>query len=159
MKLKRINLLILFIIFLSKPLILFSDEYKGLCGEEKCILKINANQIESTYGNIPITRVSLWGGGGTSRQSTATGVATTVIFGPLGLLGFTAKNHDYNFFINGYDRMGEEVSIQIKFKNDKPAKRFINEMILLTRLGMGQERSIEEIELMEKNKKKLEPLK
>ena len=67
-----------------------------------------------------------------------TGVATTILFGPIGLLGFMAKNHDFNFIVNGYDNNGKKTTLNVQFKNDKPAKRFINEMQMLTKLGMGQ---------------------
>ena len=37
----------------------------------------------------------------------------------------------------------------IQFKNDKPAKRFINEMQMITGLGMGQLRTAQEIKNLE----------
>ena len=80
-----------------------------------------------------------------------TGVATTIVFGSIGLLGFLAKNHDFNFMVNGYDDNGRKTTLNVQFKNDKPAKRFINEMQLIANLGMGQTRTAKEIIAAEAN--------
>ena len=122
-----------------------AGSYQALCGGAKCTINVGADQISSPYGSIPTNRVTNWGGGGDSSTQVGTGVATTILFGPIGLLGFLAKNHDFNFLINGYDLEGRKMSIQLQFKNDKPAKRFINEMQMVTQLGMGQTRSASEI--------------
>ena len=119
--------------------------YEALCGGTKCTVYISASEIRSPYGSIKPQRVTDWGGGGDSNTSVGTGVATTVLFGPIGLLGFLAKNHDFNFMINGYDDAGRKTSLNIQFKNDKPAKRFVNEMQMVTKLGMGQTRTAKEI--------------
>ena len=71
-------------------------------------------------------RITDWGGGGDSNTSVGTGVAITILFGPIGLLGFLAKNHYFNFMINGYDDNGRKTLLNIQFKNDKPAKRLVN---------------------------------
>lgn len=123
----------------------FAGSYEALCGGTKCTVFVGANEIRSPNGSIPPERVTDWGGGGDSSTSVGTGVATTILLGPLGLLGFLAKNHDFNFLINGYDRQGRRTSLSIQFKNDKPARRFINEMQLITGLGMGQVRTAQEI--------------
>ena len=122
-----------------------AGSYQALCGGAKCTINVGSDQISSPYGSIPTNRVTNWGGGGDSSTQVGTGVATTILFGPLGLLGFLAKKHDFNFLINGYDSDGKKASIQLQFKNDKPAKRFINEMQMVTQLGMGQTRSASEI--------------
>lgn len=119
--------------------------YEALCGGTKCTVYISVSEIRSPYGSIKPQRVTDWGGGGDSNTSVGTGVATTVLFGPIGLLGFLAKNHDFNFMINGYDDTGRKTSLNIQFKNDKPAKRFVNEMQMVTKLGMGQTRTAKEI--------------
>ena len=111
----------------------------------KCTVYINASEIRSPFGSIKPQRVTDWGGGGDSSTAVGAGIATTVIFGPIGLLGFLAKNHDFNFMVNGYDDSGRKTSLSIQFKNDKPAIRFINEMQLITKLGMGQTRTAKEI--------------
>ena len=114
-------------------------------GGAKCTINVGADQIGSPYGSIPTNRVTNWGGGGDTETQVGTGVATTILFGPIGLLGFLAKKHNFNFSINGYDSDGKKASIQLQFKNNKPAKRFINEMRMVTQLGMGQTRSASEI--------------
>ena len=125
--------------------------YEALCGGTKCTVIVGPDQISSPYGTIPTNRVTNWGGGGDSSTQVGTGVATTILFGPIGLLGFLAKKHDFNFLINGYDSEGKKSSITLQFKNDKPAKRFINEMQLVTQLGMGQTRTAKEIMAAEAN--------
>ena len=106
---------------------------------------VGPDSISSPYGSIPTNRVTNWGGGGDTSTQVGTGVATTILFGPIGLLGFLAKKHDFNFVVNGYDADGKKASISLQFKNDKPAKRFINEMQQVTQLGMGQTRTAKEI--------------
>ena len=127
----------------------FAGSYEAICGGTKCTVFVGASDIRSPYGSIPPERVTDWGGGGDSSTSVGTGVATTILLGPIGLLGFMAKNHDFNFVVNGYDRQGRKVSLSIQFKNDKPAKRFINEMQMITGLGMGQLRTAQEIKNLE----------
>ena len=119
--------------------------YEALCGGTKCTVYLSASEIRSPFGSIKPQRVTDWGGGGDSSTSVGTGVATTIILGPIGLLGFLAKNHDFNFIVNGYDNNGKKTTLNVQFKNDKPAKRFINEMQMLTKLGMGQTRTAKEI--------------
>ncbi len=136
----------------------YAGDYKGLCGGTKCYVSVNPEAISSPYGSIPTGRVTSWGGGGESTTSVGTGVATTIFFGPLGLLGFLAKNHDFNFVINGYDDQGKKTSMQIQFKNEKPAKRFIQEMGMVTGLGMGQRRSAKQIRTNERRLDRLDGL-
>ena len=127
----------------------FAGSYQALCGGSKCTVNVNSEFISSPYGSIPVSRVTSWGGGGDSSTSVGTGVATTILFGGIGLLGFLAKNHDYQFTINGYDVDGRKTSMQIQFKNSKPAKRFMNEIPVVTGLGMGQRRTAAEIRAIE----------
>jgi hypothetical protein len=122
-----------------------AGSYQALCGGANCTIIVSGDQISSPYGSIPTNRVTNWGGGGNSSTQVGTGVATTLLLGPIGLLGFLAKKHDFNFLINGYDQEGKKTSIQLQFVNDKPAKRFINEMQMVTQLGMGQTRSASQI--------------
>lgn len=126
-----------------------AGSYQALCGGAKCTVHVSATEIRSPFGTIPTTRVTNWGGGGDSNTSVGTGVATTVLFGPLGLLGFLAKNHDFNFLVNGYDANGKKTSISVQFKNDKPARRFVDEMAQVTGIGMGQTRSASDIKKLE----------
>lgn len=127
------------------PALSLAGSYQALCGGTKCTVIVGPDTISSPYGSIPTNRVTNWGGGGDTSTQVGTGVATTILFGPVGLLGFLAKKHDFNFVINGYDADGKKASISLQFKNDKPAKRFVNEMRQVTQLGMGQTRSAKEI--------------
>ena len=111
----------------------------------KCNVFVSSEVITSPYGSIPTARVTNWGGGGDSITAVGTGVATTIFFGPLGLFGFLSKKHEYDFLINGYDEEGKKISMEFSFKNDKPAKRLINELQMTTQLGMGQTRTAKEI--------------
>ncbi len=122
-----------------------AGNYSAICGGMKCNIFVSPEVITSPYGSIPTSRVTNWGGGGDSTTSVGTGVATTIFLGPIGLLGFLAKKHDYSFLINGYDEDGKKASMQFSFKNDKPAKRLINELQMTTQLGMGQTRTAKEI--------------
>lgn len=127
------------------PMAGWAASYSALCGGVTCTVSITPDMITSPYGEIPPSRVTYWGSSGESKTSVGTGVATTLLFGGIGLLGFLAKNHQYNFTINGFDTEGKKTSIQIEFKNDKPAKQLVGELTAFTGLGMGQTRSAEEI--------------
>ena len=122
-----------------------ASEVQALCGGVKCTVSITPDLISSPYGQIPPARVTYWGSSGDSKTSVGTGVATTILFGGIGLLGFLAKNHQYNFTINSFDAEGKKASMQIEFKNDKPAKQLMSELTAFTGLGMGQTRTAEEI--------------
>ena len=122
-----------------------AGSYDALCGGVKCIVTVTPDAISSPYGEILSSRVTYWGSTGDSSTSVGTGVATTILFGGIGLLGFLAKNHEYSFTVNGFDADGKKVSMQLAFKNDKPAKRLMAELSSVTGLGMGQTRTAEEI--------------
>ena len=122
-----------------------ASEFQALCGGVKCTVSLTPELISSPFGQIPPSRVTYWGSSGDSKTSVGTGVATTLLFGGIGLLGFLAKNHQYNFTINGFDSEGKKASMQVEFKNDKPAKLLMSELTAFTGLGMGQTRSAEEI--------------
>ena len=116
-----------------------------MCGETKCTVNINGRQINTPLGSIPAKRVTQWGLTGKSKTNISTGVWTTVLFGPIGLLGFTAKHSDYNFLVNGYNKQGDKTSLQFKFKNNKPVESLMQEMPMVTGIGMGEIRTALEI--------------
>lgn len=120
-------------------------------GGVKGAVLVNATEISSPFGRIPAKRVTFWSNSGDSKTSVGTGVATTLLFGGIGLLGFLAKNHQYNFTVNGFDATGNNVSMQFEFKNDRPAKLLMQEMAAVTGLGMGQTRTAEDIIVAEQN--------
>ena len=119
--------------------------YQAMCGEMKCNVNINGKQVSTPMGTIPAKRVTQWGLTGKSKTNISTGLGTTILLGPIGLLGFFAKHHNYNFLINGYNTQGKKTSIQFSFKNNKPVERLITEMSAVTGLGMGEIRTAFEI--------------
>ena len=147
----RVSSLVAISAIVSTPALSLAGSYQALCAGTKCGVIVGPDTISSPYGSIPTNRVTNWGGGGDTSTQVGTGVATTVLFGPIGLLGFLAKKHDFNFVINGYDSDGKKASISLQFKNDKPAKRFVIEMQQVTQLGMGQTRTAKEIMAAESN--------
>ncbi|MEB3334360.1 MAG: hypothetical protein VKP70_05185 [Cyanobacteriota bacterium] len=129
-----------------------AGQFEALCGGAKCSILVTPDEIVSPYGTLPTSRVTYWGNTGESKTSVGTGVATTILLGGIGLLGFLAKNHEYNYYINGYDASGRKVAMQFVFKNDKPAKVMMQELTAYTGLGMGQTRSVDDIKAAEKGK-------
>lgn len=127
------------------PMSSWAGTYSALCAGVDCSITLAPDLIKSPYGEIVPTRVTYWGSVGDSKTSVGTGVATTILFGGIGLLGFLAKNHQYDFTINGFDAEGKKVTMQIQFKNDKPAKQMMSELTTFTGLGMGQTRTVQEI--------------
>ena len=119
--------------------------YEALCGGFECRVTVTPDKIISPFGVIPPRRVTSWGGAGDSSTSIGTGVATTLLLGPVGLVGFFAKDHDFDFLVSGYNEKGENTYLQIQFKNNKPAKKFASEMFQVTGLGMGETRSVDDI--------------
>lgn len=131
------------------PSVSFAGQYEALCGGTNCTVVVTPTEISSPFGAIPAKRVTYWGNSGESKTSVGTGVATTLLFGGIGLLGFLAKNHQYNFTVNGFDAAGKSISMAFEFKNDKPAKLLMQELVVVTGLGMGQTRTAEEIKAAE----------
>ncbi len=82
---------------------------------------------------------------GETKSDVSTGLITTVALGPLGMLGFLNDKHSYTFNLNGYDQYGNKNSLNIHFLNDKPAKKFIREIELVSGLALGQRRSAKQI--------------
>lgn len=124
-----------------------AGQYEALCSGTKCTVVVSPTEIASPFGSIPAKRVTYWGNTGDSKTSVGTSVT---LFGGIGLLGSLAKNQQYIFTINGFDAAGKSVSMSFEFKNDKPAKRLMQEMVEVTGLGMGQTRTVEEIRAAER---------
>lgn len=129
-----------------------AGQYEALCGGVRCTVTVSPDLIRSPLGSIPPSRVTYWGSTGDSKTSVGTGVATTILFGGIGLLGFLAKNHQYNFTINGFDDQGRKASMQLEFKNNVPAKQLMAELASVTGLGMGQTRTAQDILAAEQGK-------
>ena len=124
--------------------------YEAKCGNAECVITLSDLEIVTPYGVIPTSRVANWGGSGSTNTDLILGAAATYLLGPAGLVGFLAKTHEYNYAITGYDRDGNRTSVQIRFLNSKPANAFVQEMLVVTGLGMGQTRTATQIKELEK---------
>ena len=136
-------------VILMVPSSALAGSYKALCEGVRCTVNVSTQGIRSPQGSIPASRISYWSVNGESSTSVGTGVATTILFGGIGLLGFLAKNHDFDFTVDGYDEEGKKVALQFKFINNKPVKRLTSELYRVSGLGMGRQRSIAEIKAIE----------
>ncbi len=132
-------------LFLISTAALQAGTYEAMCGETKFTVNINGQPINTPLETIPAKRVTQWGLTGKSKTNISTGVWSTVLLGPIGLLGFAAKHSDYNFLVNGYNQKGIKTSLQFKFKNNKPVESLIQEMPMVTGIGMGEIRTALEI--------------
>lgn len=136
-------------VMIMVPSSALAGSYEALCGGARCTVNVSTQGIRSPQGTIPASRISYWSVNGESSTSVGTGVATTILFGGIGLLGFLAKNHDFDFTVDGYDEEGKKVALQFKFINNKPVKRLTSELNRISGLGMGRQRSIAEIKAIE----------
>ena len=112
-------------------------------------IQITGEEIISPEVTIPITRVTSWIKSGYSNRRVNTGVTTTILFGPLGALGFLSKKHRYSFIIKGFDSNGKQATIQIDLFKKPDIERLTQELLLITNLTMGEKRSIKQIEKLE----------
>ena len=145
---KKAVLVALMTVMLS-PASALAASYEALCGSMKCTINVSSVGIRSPQGSIPPSRISYWSVNGESSTSVGTGITTTLLFGGLGLLGFLAKNHNFDFTVDGYDGEGRRVAMQFKFKNSKPVKPLMEELYRVSGLAMGRQRSIAEIRAIE----------
>ena len=76
-------------------------------------IQITGEEIISPEVTIPVTRVTSWIKSGYSNRRVNTGVTTTILFGPLGALGFLSKKHRYSFIVKGFDADGKQATIQV----------------------------------------------
>ena len=146
----RLGALLIASCSVTVPLASNAGTYEAICGTSECIITLDVARILTPYGVIPTSRVASWGGSGSSSNDLILGAAATYVLGPVGLVGFLAKTHDYNYLITGYNQDGEKTSVQIRFLNSKPAKQFAQEMVSVTGLGIGQSRTAFEIKELEK---------
>ena len=112
-------------------------------------IQITGEEISSPEVSIPITRVTSWVKSGYSNRRVNTGVTTTILFGPLGALGFLSKKHRYSFIVKGFDGDGKQATIQIDLFKKPDIERLTQELLLITDLTMGEKRSIEKIRKLE----------
>lgn len=139
--------------------------YQALCaGGAECTVTLANGQIVLPNESISKEQVLSWSQGGSgTKTDVGMGVATTVLFGLPGLIGFGAKKHDYTFSISHVDASGNTQVSSIGFKNDRPANQFMMEIMGMTGLSMGQvnqslQARIDEIKAQAAEKARIEAL-
>ena len=116
-----------------------AGSYEAICSTGgRCNVILAAGKITTPTAVIEKDNVLSWVQGGKgSKTDVGMGVATTVLFGLPGLIGFGAKKHDYQFSISHVDDSGNVQIETIKFVNNTPANQFMMELMGLTGLSMG----------------------
>ena len=112
-------------------------------------IELTGEVISSPDVSIPLTRVTSWVKSGYSNRRVNTGVTTTILFGPLGALGFLSKKHSYSFVVKGFDADGKRATVQIDLFKKPEIERLTQELLLLTGLTMGEKRSLAQIKRIE----------
>lgn len=131
---------------LTAKIVTKAETFSAICGTlGQCLINVEKGKISTPYGIIPTSRVASWGGTGSSQTDLILGGAATYLLGPIGLIGFAAKTHDYKFEITGYDLSGDKINLRLQFLNSKPAQRFAQTMAEATAMGMHQSRTAKEI--------------
>ena len=117
-----------------------AGSYSAICeGGGECNVILVNGKINIPGLSIDSDDVISWSQGGKGSQTDiGMGVATTLSFGLLGIIGFGAKKHDYLFHINYLDNSGNGQMATIGFRNNTPAKQFTMEMMGMTGLSMGE---------------------
>jgi len=114
--------------------------YQALCaGGGECTVALMNGKISVPGLVIPAEDVLSWSQGGSgSKTDVGMGVGAVVLFGIPGIIGFGAKKHDYQYYINYVDALGNGQMAVIHFKNSVPANQFMMEMMGMTGLSMGE---------------------
>lgn len=114
--------------------------YRALCsGGSECTVTLANGQIVLPSQTIAKEQVLSWSQSGSgSKSDIGLGVATTILFGLPGLLGFGAKKHDNQYGINFVDDKGNTQLATVAFVNDTPANQFMMELMGMTGFGVGQ---------------------
>ena len=131
------------------PPITIEKKLKSAFKKCRVQIQITGEEIISPEVSIPITRVTSWIKSGYSNRRVNTGVTTTILFGPLGALGFLSKKHRYSFIIKGFDEDGRQATIQIDLFKKPDVERATQELLLITGLAMGEKRSLKQIRQLE----------
>ncbi|SBO42665.1 hypothetical protein [Cyanobium sp. NIES-981] len=114
--------------------------YQALCaGGQECTVTIANGALNLPGQSIPREQILSWSQGGSgSKTDVGLGVATTVLFGIPGLLGFGAKTHDYSFTVTHGDGSGHLQNAVVGFRNNVPANQFMMELMGMSGLTLGQ---------------------
>ena len=151
------------------PMSAVASTYDALCGGSNCQINVSGRGIGGPEGFIPTELVSKWsvgqstgynGGKGVAGGlggATAGAVAGAVLLGPIGLLGGliggglagsgAGKEFEGYFTIAGYNKKGKKIAHSFYFINPKPAIRLRSSLPSITGLGMGEERTTNELEI------------
>jgi hypothetical protein len=118
----------------------YAGLYQALCvGGGECTVALMNGKISIPGLSIPAEDVLSWSQGGSgSKTDVGMGVGAVVLFGLPGIIGFGAKKHDYQYYINYVDASGNGQMAVVQFKNSVPANQFMMEMMGMTGLSMGE---------------------
>jgi hypothetical protein len=147
--------------------------YDALCAGVECKIVLDAKGFSGPAGFMPAHRIAQWyTGGGEENNAAASaagatggaiggalvgGLATcwTIILCPFGLIGGgvaggmggsrAGRSADFYFTVIGYNQEGSKITQSFNFINKKPAGRMIQELPVISGLGMGEMRTIEQI--------------
>jgi hypothetical protein len=147
--------------------------YEALCAGVECKIILDAKGFSGPSGFMPAHRIAQWYTGGGEEHNTAAsaagatggaiggalvgGLATcwTIILCPIGLIGGgvaggmggsrAGRSADFYFTVIGYNQEGNKITQSFNFINKKPAGRMIQELPVISGLGMGEMRTIEQI--------------
>ena len=150
------------------PISAVAATYDALCGGSDCQINVSGRGIGGPEGFIPNELISKWsvgqstgynGGKGVAGGlggATAGAVAGAVLLGPIGLLGGliggglagsgAGKEFEGYFTVAGYNKKGKKIAHSFYFINPKPARRLRTSLPSITGLGMGEERTTNELE-------------
>lgn len=142
--------------------------YDALCGDIECQITVSAKGISSPSGFTPSNLISMWSVGKASDfnagkavagglgGATAGLVGGAILLGPVGALagllggavagGKSGKEFEGFFAVVGYNKKGDKISHSFYFINEKPVKRLLMELPVITGLAQGEERELQEIE-------------
>jgi len=114
--------------------------YQARCaGGGDCTVSLMNGKISIPGTLISSEDVISWSQGGSgTKTDIGMGVGSVVLFGLPGIIGFGAKKHDYQYYINYIDASGNGQMATIQFKNSVPANQFMMEMMGMTGLSMGE---------------------
>ena len=142
--------------------------YEALCGDFECQIDVSARGISSPAGFMPSGLVAQWAVGSSSDFNTGKAVAGglggatagviggAILLGPIGVLaglvgggiaGAESGNEFEGYFVVvGYNKKGQKISHSFHFINEKPVKRLLAELPMITGLAQREVREIHEIE-------------
>ena len=128
--------------------------YEALCGDFECQIDVSARGISSPAGFMPSGLVAQWAVGSSSDFNTGKAVAGglggatagviggAILLGPIGVLaglvgggiaGAESGNEFEGYFVVvGYNKKGQKISHSFHFINEKPVKRLLAELPLIT---------------------------